>query len=271
MPPRTVLITGAAGKIGRVLSGALQERYALRLTDARPLEESAAAPFVLADLGDADAMAALCRDVDTVVHLGASSDLASPWEPLLRNNIIGCYHLFQAAGAAGCRRLVFASSIHAVDGYPAGARLGAEVPALPRTLYGATKAWAEALAAVLAQRGALSAICLRLGWVMAGDDSLLHLDNERLDIVLTHDDLVRLFACAIEAPDDLRYGVFYGLSNNRRNRYDLAETRRRLGYEPRDDAFAVARDREPPGLRGWARAGRRLARRALRRGSGAWA
>jgi uronate dehydrogenase len=266
MTRRTILMTGAAGRIGRVLTTALADRYALLLTDAQPLEAPGTA-FVQADLAEAERLAALCRGVDTVLHLAASSDLTTSWEPILRNNIIGCHHLFRAAAEGRCRRVVLASSIHAVDAYPKGASpIDGRVRALPRTLYGASKAWAEALASVHAHGGSLSAICLRLGWVMPGDDALIHLDNDRLDVVLTHADLVRLFVAAIEAPDDLRYGVFYGLSNNRRNRYDLEETRRHLRYEPRDDAFAIADGREPGGAGSRIRAARRLARRILRRG-----
>jgi nucleoside-diphosphate-sugar epimerase len=263
---RTVLMTGAAGKCGRALLPHLRARYSLSLTDAVPFEPGAGLTSHPAELGDLDRLAALCRGMDTVVHLAATSDLASGWEPLLRNNIIGCHNLLRAAAEAGCRRVVLASSIHAVDGYPRGAPIGINVPALPRTLYGATKAWAEALASVVSQRDGVSTICLRLGWVMAGDDSMIHLDNDRLGIILTHDDMARLFLAAIEAPESLRYGVFYGLSNNQHNQYDLAESRRVLHYEPRDDAFAIARSREPRGVRGWIRAARRGARAALRRG-----
>lgn len=256
MSRRTILLTGAAGQIGRVLSAALVDGYDLRLTDVRPLGHGAGTSFSVADLADPAPIAALCRGVDTVIHLAASSDLATPWEPLLRNNIIGCSNLFRAASEAGCRRVVFASSIHAGDG-EAGE---------PRTLYGASKAWGEALASMYAHRGAMSVICLRIGWVMSGGDALIHLDNDRLDIILTHADLVRLFLAAIEAPGDLPYGVFYGLSNNARNRYDLTEARNVLHYAPQDDAFAIARGREPGGARSWVRAARRLARRTLRRG-----
>jgi nucleoside-diphosphate-sugar epimerase len=264
MHRRTILLTGAAGRIGRVLAAALADRYSLTLTDVRPLSDAHGAPFVLADLGERAQIAPLCRGIDTVVHLAASADLATSWEPLLRNNIIGSHHLFEAASEGGCRRVVFASSIHTVDGYPAGSPIGPGVPPRPQTLYGASKAWGESLAGMHAQRGPHSAICLRLGWVMPGDDALIHLDNERLDIVLTHEDLVRLFVAAIEAPDDLRFGVFFGLSNNRHNRYDLGETRHRLGYAPQDDAFAIAQRREPRAPRSWLRAARRAARRALR-------
>jgi nucleoside-diphosphate-sugar epimerase len=263
---RTVLMTGAAGKCGRALLPHLRTRYDLSLTDALPFEPGDGLVSQTVELGDSERLGALCRGVDTVVHLAASSDLASGWEPLLRNNIIGCHNLLRAAVQAGCRRVVLASSIHAVDGYPRGAPIGANVPALPRTLYGATKAWAEALASVVSQRDGVSTICLRLGWVMPGDDSEIHLDNDRLDIILTHDDMARLFLAAIEAPGNLRYGVFYGLSNNQRNRYDLEDSRRLLHYEPRDDAFAIARSREPRGVRGWIRAVRRGARAVLRRG-----
>src|SRR5262249_33547641 len=131
---RTVLMTGAAGKCGRALLPHLANRYTLSLTDVLPLEAGDVRSQA-ADLGDVDRLAQLCRGVDTVVHLAASSDLATTWEPLLRNNIIGSYHLLRAAALAGCRRVVLASSIHAVDGYPRGAPIGTKAPPLPRTLY----------------------------------------------------------------------------------------------------------------------------------------
>ena len=109
-------MTGAAGQIGRVLTPALADDYDLRLTDVHRPADEAGRSFTLADLADLGLIEALCQGTDTVVHLAASSDLATSWEPLFRNNIIGCSNVFRAASEAGCRRVVFASSIHAGDG-----------------------------------------------------------------------------------------------------------------------------------------------------------
>jgi len=260
-----ILLTGAAGRIGRVVTAGLAGRYDLLLTDANPPIETRGFPFVQADISDAEQIRPLCRGINTVIHLAASSELETPWEALLRNNIIGLQHVFQAASESGCRRVIFASSTHVADGHPPGRRLPAGAPVLPLTLYGASKAWGEAVASVYARPDSLSAICLRLGWVLPGDDPLITLENRRLDNILTYDDLVRLIVASIEAPDGLHFGIFYGLSDNRRKRSDISDTRRLLHYQPRDDAFEIARNHEPGGARYWIRTARRAARRILGR------
>ena len=97
MTQRTILLTGAAGRIGRVMTAALAGRYALSLTDAQSPPDTRGLPFTRAEMGDLGQIQALCQGVDTVVHLAASSDLTSTWEPILENNIIGFYNLFEAA------------------------------------------------------------------------------------------------------------------------------------------------------------------------------
>jgi uronate dehydrogenase len=235
---RKVLITGAAGRLGSRLTRALAGRYDLVLSDVREPADTGGAPFVRADLTDLDAMRALCRGVDTVVHLGADPSMNAVWESLLPNNLVGAYNMFLAAKEAGCRRVIFASSVNAVFGYPPDVQVSLDAPGRPINLYGATKCWGEALASVFSGQG-LSCICLRFGWVIAPDDEELVAGHEYLDIALTYDDLARLVGCAIDAPDTLRLGTFHGISNNRFKRLDISETRRVLGYEPVDDAFAM--------------------------------
>jgi hypothetical protein len=65
-----------------------------------------------------------------------------------------------------------------------------------------------------------------------------------IDIILTYEDLAKLVAASIDAPDDLRFGVFHGVSNNRWNRLDISDARQQLGYEPQDDAFAIVAERQ---------------------------
>lgn len=235
---RTVLITGAAGRIGSFLTRQLQGRYAFTLTDIRPPEETCGYPCTTADIADLDAMRALCRGVDTVVHLAADPGTEAPWESLLPRNIVGVYNVLQAAHEAGCRRVIFASSINAVSGYPQDVQVQTSMPVRPPNLYGATKAWGEAVARFYADQRDLSAICLRFGGV-ASRDAIVE-PSDYLDIILTLEDLARLIVASIEAPDDLRFGIFHGLSNNRWNRLDISDTRSVLGYAPEDDAFVLA-------------------------------
>jgi len=238
--PERVLITGAAGELGGVLARRLTGRYELRLTDRHPPKEQYGAPFVAADISDLDAMLAVCDGIDSVVHLAAEPDPEASWEELLQPNIVGVRNVFEAARASGCRRIVFASSINAVAGYPGDMQVHTGQPVRPFNLYGATKAWGEALACFYAERRGLPAICLRIGWVLARDSKHLRPDHPYLPFVLTYDDLVRIVEASIAAPDALRFGIFHAISDNRWKRLDISDARTVLGYAPEDDAFALA-------------------------------
>jgi nucleoside-diphosphate-sugar epimerase len=115
------------------------------------------------------------------------------------------------------------------------------MPVRPLNLYGASKAWGEAVACLYADQRNLSAICLRFGWVIGRENLQAHADHPWLDIVLTYHDLAKLVTASIEAPDELRFGIFHGVSNNRWKRLDISDARKVLGYEPEDDAFELAK------------------------------
>jgi nucleoside-diphosphate-sugar epimerase len=237
---RDVLITGAAGRIGSSLTRDLAGRYNLSLTDVLSPAETGGFPFVKADIADLDAMRRLCQGVDTVVHLAADPSMEATWESLLPRNLVGLYNVFQAAHEAGCRRVIFASSVNAVFGYPKDVQVRTDMPVRPLNLYGASKAWGEAVGCFYADQRGISAICLRFGWVIERDSDLIRPDHPYLDIALTYEDLTRLVIASIDAPDTLRFGVFHGVSNNRWKRLDISDARALLGYAPEDDAFAIA-------------------------------
>jgi uronate dehydrogenase len=239
-----VLITGAAGRIGSYLAAQLADRYDFVLTDVKGPAETYGFPFTEADITDFEAMRQLCQGVETVVHLAADPSTRASWESLLPKNIIGVYNIFEAAYQAGCRRVVFASSINAVIGYPAETQVKTSMPVRPGNLYGATKAWGEAVACFYAEQKGLSAICLRFGAVQPRDSQWINLENGLIDMILTYEDLARLVIASIGAPADLNFGIFHGVSNNRWKRLDISDARELLGYEPVDDAFAVVAERQ---------------------------
>ncbi|MEZ4711600.1 MAG: NAD(P)-dependent oxidoreductase [Caldilineaceae bacterium] len=243
---RSILITGGAGRIGQFITNQWRSQYAITLTDIKEPAHTHGFPFVSADLSDFDAVQSLCRGMDTIVHLGADPRMEAPWESLLPNNVISTYNVFEAARLAGCRRVIFASSVNAVFGYPADVQVHTDMPIYPINLYGATKCWGEAVARYYAHTHGLSAICLRFGAVsqrpgpQSNANERYRLDHPYLDIILTLEDLTQLVAKSIEAPDDLRYGVYHGVSNNRWKRLDIDDARHEIGYEPVDDAFVFA-------------------------------
>ena len=240
---RNVLLTGAAGKIGSFFHDAYADAYNFLLTDIVESADTKGAPFTRADLSDLDAIRPLFDDVDTVVHLGADPSMDAAWESLLPNNVIATYNVFESARLAGCRRVVFASSINAVLGYPLDQQVSTDQPVFPINLYGATKCWGEALARCYSAAHGLSALCLRFGAVQHRDSEWIHWDHQYVDIIQTLDDNARLIAAAIEADDDLLFGNFHGISDNRYKRLDMTDTKALLDYAPQDDAFEMARRR----------------------------
>jgi len=243
---RKILVTGAAGRIGSFLTNQWKDQYDLVLSDLQPPKATFGFPFIQANVADFAAVTALCQGIDTVVHLGADPSMEAPWESLLPNNVIGTYNVFEAAHQAHCRRVIFASSINAVFGYPADVQVHTNMPVYPINLYGATKCWGEALARYYSHTHKLSSICLRFAAVSYRPgqnpdyDNRYDLSHPYIDIVLTMEDLTQLVTASVEAKDDFMFGVFHGVSNNRWKRLDLTDAREQLGYAPEDDAFAFA-------------------------------
>ncbi len=233
MIDRVVLITGAAGLFGGILRDHWRSRYRLRLSDIEPIETlEANEEFVQADIVDYGQLLNACRGVDTVVHLAAfPGDGAEFYDTLLNLNVIGAYNAFEAAREAGCRRVVFASSIDAVKGYWDEGEIPLDVPVFPTNIYGATKCWGEAIARVYAHQHGLSCICVRLcnpGFNQAGDwkaDDTISGMSPR--------DAASLLRLCVDA-GDIDYAVVNGISNHRHGRLDLEGTRRLLGFEPED-------------------------------------
>jgi uronate dehydrogenase len=225
-----VLMTGASGGIGTRLRRLLPALYpGLRLSDiATPKDLRPEEEFVAADLADLAQVERAVEGVEGVIHLGGYS-VEGPWETILQSNIVGTYNVFDAARRAGVKRIVFASSNHAVGFYPRSERIGTGVTVLPDTRYGVSKAFGEALAALYAHKYGLRILCLRIG--NFGDAPL---DVRRLSIWLKPEDMVQLVRIGLEHPD-LRYEVFYGASGNTRAWWDNAAAER-YGYKPSGDS-----------------------------------
>ena len=230
-----VLITGAAGGIGRMIRPLLRGVYPkLRLSDIVEVDTEAAEEFVKADLADLAACERICAGVDGVIHLGASS-VEDQWEPVLNNNIIGCYHLFEAARRQGVRRIVFATTNHVVGFYRRQRTIDHTVMPRPDSRYGVSKAFGEALGRMYADKYGLRVFNIRIGNVAARP-----VDRRRLSIWISPRDLVQLMRIGLEHPE-IHFEVVYGVSDNARAWYDNANAVR-LGYAPADRAEDYAKE-----------------------------
>lgn len=238
-----ILITGASGGIGRRLRRLLRGKFpSMRLSDlVRPADLAAAEEFVQADLADFSAVEKAVAGVDGIVHLGGMA-VESDWETILASNIIGTRNVFEAARRHGVKRIVFATSNHAVGFYRRNRRIGTQTLVRPDSRYGVSKAFGEALGAFYADKYGLRVLCIRIGNV---DDRPI--DKRRMSIWLHPEDLAQLVCIGLEHPD-VHYEVVYGVSDNETGWWDN-ETAFRLGYRPqarseefRDAALAAQKN-----------------------------
>jgi NAD+ dependent glucose-6-phosphate dehydrogenase len=263
---RLLLVTGAAGRIGSYYRRWLHEtdqvgnrpgQWRLRLTDVRPLEDAVDGDEVIAgegaDLADVEVARRVVSGASAVIHLAADpSPRADFYGSLLDHNVKAPFNVLLACVETGARRAILCSSINAVNGYPMQRQVRASDLAFPTNVYGATKAWSEALAgAFVSLHPGFSAIAVRIGGVrhpdqlrsrpkevQAGTTILpgLNLVDTRA-VTVTLPDLSRLFDRCLDAGPEVTFAVVNGISKNRHLRMDLEETRRLVGYEPKDDAF----------------------------------
>ena len=228
---RRVVVTGAAGRIGALVVEGHRERWDVVATDLRPSDTVAAL-----DVADRDACLAAFAGADVVLHLGADPSPIADWEHLHGPNVVGPYAVVTAAVECRVQRLVLASSLHAVSARAPHAQARASDAPRPGNLYGATKAWSEALGAWAAATTDLEVVALRIGW--------FHPERPDHDdpwqdppAWLSPRDTLELVRAAVEGPVD-GFTVVNGVSANRLRSAAYGEAERRLGYRPVDDAFA---------------------------------
>jgi uronate dehydrogenase len=229
-PSRRIVYTGAAGGIGTMTRPLLAKLYpGLVLSDrVKPANLLPSEKFVAADLTKPAEVAALVKGAHSVIHLGGHS-VEGTWDQILNANIIGCYNLFEAAREAGVKRVIFASSNHAIGFYPRRKKIGTDVTVRPDSRYGVSKAFGEALGSLYSDKHGIGVTCLRIGNVGPAP-----LDVRRLSIWVSPQDLVQLFQIGLEHPD-IRFEIFYGASDNEASWWDNSRAVR-LGYRPKDKA-----------------------------------
>ncbi|MGE0733459.1 MAG: NAD-dependent epimerase/dehydratase family protein [Alphaproteobacteria bacterium] len=205
-PP--VLLTGAAGRLAAILRPRLLAKYGgLRSTDRHPVTPLPNEEFLACELADMAALTRIAQGCRTVLHFAASAH-HEDFPAILQGNIVGAYHVFEAARQGGATRVVFASSVHAVGFHPKDGMLDASAPHRPDGLYGASKCFGEDLARLYWDKHGIECASLRIG--MCGHGTSV---GALAPVWLSEDDLWRLVEACLDAPL-VGFTVMYGASNN---------------------------------------------------------
>ena len=250
-----ILITGASGFIGSILRNHLGSigDYEISGVDVRALDDDSMCSFTVADCYDYDSMQLAFAGQDAVVHLAANAPVSTPWPDVLRNNIASTCNVYEAARAHGVKRVVFASSNHAVGNfeldepyknivagdYSVVGNAPSNIPMVdhkvqvrPDSHYGVSKAYGEATGRYYAEHFGLEVACLRIGTVDPADRP----PNVRAYATwCSHRDLAHLVDRCLKSAS-LDFDVFYGVSDNKWRFWDIAHAGKVIGYDPQDSA-----------------------------------
>jgi uronate dehydrogenase len=241
----SVLITGAAGRLGGILIRSLRSSCSLSLLDCRPLAAPSGMPFFRINLAEPRDLAPCLDSMDAVVHLAGIPTNRASWEALIESNVLAVQNLLRESARHRCPRVILASSVQVMDGYPPGTDITPDLAVRPVNSYGASKACAEAVAQRFGRKGAMTILCLRLGWVLPRFDWRITPWSRHLERILTEADFLRVLRAAIRCDRGPVFEIHHALSDNRRKRLNIDSARAVLGYEPRDDSYAIARTNFP--------------------------
>lgn len=230
-----IVLTGAAGALGSRLRAPLAAMCeTLVSTDLAAALDGVAdnETYVKADVGNAEEMMALIEGAEMVVHFGAIADEA-PFEQIMHSNFMGAYNVWNAAHRHGVRRIVYASSIHAMGMYPKTTRITGDMPHRPDSFYGLSKCFAEDMGRMYWDKYGIEAVCLR---IYSAPGSVAN--ARALGSYLSYDDCVQLVQRSVDTPV-VGFTVIYGVSNNDRSPVDNSAAAF-LGYRPKDNAEEFA-------------------------------
>lgn len=226
---KRILITGAAGRLGSQLrKGIAHLADEIRLTDRVEIADlQPNETAFVAELNDYEKIVEICKDCDAIVHFGAIADEAK-WADILQSNLIGGYNVYEGARLGGCRRVIYASSVHAIGFHKLTDQIDAHAPHRPDSLYGVAKCFMEDLSRMYFDKFGLETACLRIFSSFPEPVDLRHLWS-----YLSFDDCVRLVEASLTAPV-VDHSIIFGSSANKVRGFDnrLAA---HIGFHPKDN------------------------------------
>ncbi len=192
------------------------------------------------NLSDLEALKETMKGIDIVINFAANSSPEAEFSEILEPNIIGTYNVFEAARQMGIRRVIFASSVHSIRGYPIGYEVKHNDITKPLNFYGASKVFGEALCHVFSHKYGMSCLAIRIGaFVPDHKKEIVCHTRDYYDYIISQRDLMHLIDKCITAPEEVKFGILSGISNNKRKYMDLEFTKELVGYKPKDDAFEI--------------------------------
>jgi nucleoside-diphosphate-sugar epimerase len=250
-----VLVTGLNGVVGQALRGTLEKRYNLSALSRSGVSGLPIERNHRADIADFEKLKPAFDNADVVLNLAADGGMSSAsgmdagWDSMLRNNIVGTYNVLQAAKESGVSRVILASSGATVNGYelqePYKTLVSPEPVDLPSswemvnefsepkpiTLYGVTKLFGEDLGRYFALTSEMSVINLRISSCTAEDNAAPGRAQANWS---SYRDLQQLTVKCIEAPQNLKFDIFWATSDNKKLFRDNSHAKKVLGYAPQD-------------------------------------
>jgi len=227
---KKILVTGASGHLGGMLFKSLaQVGYTNLLgTDLKKKNILNKEKFVLTNLRDFKKVLKITKNVYGIVHFGAIP-IEDTQPNILQNNIIGTYNLFEAARINKVKRIIFASSNHAIGFHRRTTKLNELSTQRPDSHYGLSKAFGEDLSRFYADKFNIKSMCIRIGTCLKVPE-----DRRHLSTWISYDDLTQLVDIGLKHKA-IHHEIVYGASRNKKSWWNNRRAYA-LGYKPKDSA-----------------------------------